>query len=400
MRVLVADKLPAASLVSLRAAGHDVTMTLVEGATLRQTLDALAAHVLVVRSTKVDAETLKASPSLGLVVRAGAGVDNIDVNAASRMGIFVANCPGRNGHAVAELAVALMLSLDRRIPEMVQASREGWWNKAEYAKARGLSQRTLGVIGFGSIGRLVAGAALGLNMHVVAWSRSLTPQAAHAAGVTRAPSPIDAAAVSDVVTLHVAATRETRHLAGFEFFRAMKPGALLINTARGAVVDEEALEWALNNKGIRAAVDVFDDEPRYKEGPLEWPLASHAGMYVTHHVGASTRQAQEATANETVRVIRTFAEQGFVPNCLNIARQSVASHLLTVRHRDRIGALASILDIVRGANLNVQEMENLVFASGSRTACARIRVDGEPDELLIQEIGRQPHVLAATLVTL
>ncbi len=400
MKVLIADKLPAASMTTLRAAGHDVTEALVDGDNLRQTLGALMADVLVVRSTKVSRSALQASPSLGLVVRAGAGYDNINVEAASELGVFVANCPGKNGHAVAELAIGLMLSLDRRIPESVQASREGWWDKARFSKARGLCQRTVGVIGFGPIGRLVAQAALGLSMHVVAWGRSLTPQLAKSLGVTRAPSPEDAAAVSDVVTLHVAANAGTRHLAGPKFFGAMKPGALFINTARGSVVDEEALEWAIETKGIRAAVDVFAGEPRYKQGALEWPLARHDNVYVTHHIGASTLQAQEATANETVRIIRTFAEKGFVPHCVNIKLQSAATHLLTVRHRDRIGVLASILDIVRGANLNVQEMENLVFAGMGGAACARILVSGEPDDLLVQQVERQQHVLAASLITL
>ena len=400
MKVLIADKLPAASLTALRSAGHHVSEAIVEGETLRRTLAALMADVLVVRSTRVNRAALQASPGLGLVVRAGAGYDNIDVGAASELGIFVANCPGKNGHAVAELAIGLMLSLDRRIPDVVQASREGMWNKACFANARGLCERTLGIIGFGAIGRQVARSALGLSMRVVAWSRSLTPQLAKSLGVTMAASPEDAAAVSDVVSLHVAANAGTRHLAGPSFFRAMKPGALLINTSRGSIVDEESLEWAVRTKGIRVAVDVFEGEPRYKKGALEWPLATNKHVYVTHHIGASTQQAQEATSNEAVRVIRTFAEKGFVPNCVNIKLHTAATHLLTVRHLDKIGALAIILDIIRRANLNVQEMENLVFAGTAASACARIRVSGNPDDLLVREIEKQQHVLAASLVKL
>ena len=400
MKVLIADTLPAAGLTKLRAAGYDVAEASVSGDALQQTIATFMADVLVVRSTKVDRAALEASPGLGLVVRAGAGYDTIDVAAASEMGIFVANCPGKNSHAVAELTIGLMLSLDRRIPDVVQSSREGQWHKARFSKARGLCQRTLGVVGLGSIGRLVARAALGLSMHVVAWSRSLTPQLAHSLGVARAGSPEEVAAESDVVTLHVAANTDTRHLAGPEFFSAMKPGAFFINTTRGSVVDEKALEWAIKTKGIRAAVDVFDSEPRYKQGALQWRLAKHDDVYVTHHIGASTQQAQEATADEAVRIIRTFAENGFVPNCVNVALQSGATHLLTVRHLDRIGALASILDIIRGANLNVQEMENLVFAGTGGAACARIRFSGEPDDRLVRQIERQQHVLAVSLVTL
>ena len=400
MKVLITDSLPAPSINRLRQAGHDVTVASLSGEALKQTLGTLLADVLVVRSTKVDKEALRASPSLGLVVRAGAGYDNIDVAAASEYGIFVANCPGKNGHAVAELAIGLMVAMDRRIPDVVQASREGWWDKARYAQADGLCQRTLGVIGMGAIGRQVAQAGLGLSMHVVAWSRSLTQQMANALGVARAPTPEDVAAVSDVVSLHIAATDDTHHLAGREFFQLMKPGAIFINTSRGSLVDEEALQWGVQNKGIRAALDVFENEPRTKQGPFTFSLAGDENVYVTHHIGASTLQAQTATADEVVRIICTFAEKGFVPNCVNIKMQSIATHLLTVRHLDRIGVLASTLDIVRGANLNVQEMENLVFAGSGSAACARIRISGDPDDGLVQQIEKQDYVLAASLVRL
>ena len=181
----------------------------------------------------------------------------------------------------------------------------------------------------------------------------------------------------------------------------MKPGAIFINTTRaGGVVDEEALAWAIETKGIRAALDVCTGEPSYKQGPLDWPLAKDERVYLTHHIGASTRQAQEATADETVRIIRTFGETGQVLNCVNMKSQSAATHLLTVRHRDRVGVLASILDIVRSAHLNVQEMENLVFEGQGGAAYARIRLDGSPEDSLVQEVEAQDHVLAVSLISL
>ena len=167
MRVLVADTLPPNSVTALRAAGHEVTEALVRGPNLEKTLAMLGPEVLVVRSTKVNREALNANPSLGLVVRAGAGYDNIDIAAANEVGIFVANCPGRNAHAVAELTIGLMVAMDRHIPEGVQASRNGQWDKGRFAKAQGLCQRTLGIVGLGPIGRLVAKAAFGLDMAVV-----------------------------------------------------------------------------------------------------------------------------------------------------------------------------------------------------------------------------------------
>jgi D-3-phosphoglycerate dehydrogenase len=201
------------------------------------------------------------------------------------------------------------------------------------------------------------------------------------------------------VTLHVASTPETHHLADRSFFDAMKPGAFFINTTRGAVVDEEALRWAIEAKNIRAALDVFEGEPAYAEGALDHPLAHHPNVYLTHHIGASTQQAQEATAAEAVRIIILYAETGHVPNCVNLADHSPATHLLTVRHLDKVGVLAAVLDEVRKAHWNIQEMDNLIFA-GAQAAVARIRFDGAPDEAVVERIARLHDVLAASLIPL
>jgi D-3-phosphoglycerate dehydrogenase len=342
---------------------------------------------------------MDASPNLELIVRAGAGYDTIDVEAASERGLFVANCPGKNAVAVAELTIALLLAMDRRIADNVQDARAGRWNKATYAKAQGVKGQTLGVIGVGSIGQEVIVRAQALEMRVVAWSRSLTSLQADKLGVERMNSPEAVAQEADIVTLHVASTPETKHLADRAFFEAMKPGALFINTTRGAVVNEDALRWALDEKGIRAALDVFEDEPSYKEGALDKTLAQHPNVYLTHHIGASTQEAQDATAEEAVRIITTYAETGRVPNCVNLAEHSPASHLLTVRHLDRVGVLAAVLDEVRKADWNVQEMENLIF-EGAKAACARIRFDGEPSDAVVDTIAHLDHVLAVSLIAL
>ena len=400
MKVLVAGKLPEGIIDPIIHAGYEVIVDAARGEALAGVLAVHAPNILIVRGTKVNAEALRASPALGLVVRSGAGYDNIDTAAASELGIFVANCPGKNANAVSELAIGLMIALDRHIAEGVFSSREGKWNKARYAKARGLCGRTLGVVGMGYIGCLVTKAALGLGMKVVGWSRSMTPRKAAALGIIPANSPQEAAAVADVVSIHVAATPQTRHLVNRSFFEAMKPNALFINTSRSMVVDEEALLWAVESKGIRAGLDVCEGEPTYKRGPFEWDMASDERVYVTHHIAASTSQAQEATAAEAVRVAMTYIEEGTVPNCVNMKRKSVATHLLTVRHKDRIGVLASVLDIVSSDSLNVQEMENLVFSGPEGAACAKISVSGEPDSTLVSRIEKQKYVLAASLITL
>lgn len=400
MKILIADKLVQEGLEAIEAEGHNVIS--VPDATGDSLIEALVKdepQVLIVRSTKVNAAALAASAALELVVRAGAGYDTIDVEAASARGIFVANCPGKNSTAVAELAIGLLIALDRSIPDNVMDARSGVWNKAKYAKARGLKGRTLGVVGIGNIGRAVIRRAQAMEMRVVGWSRSLTDEKALELGIERKASPNEVATDADVVSLHVAATPETQHLANRPFFEAMKPGAYLINTTRSKVVDEGALQWAIQEKGIRAALDVFDGEPSYKEGPLDTTLAGRTEVYLTHHIGASTAQAQEATAIEAARVVKIYADSGVVPNCVNMAVLSPATHLLTVRHLDRVGVLASVLDEVRKANWNVQEMENLIFA-GAKAACARIRFNGVPDDTVIASIASLQDVLAVSLIPL
>ncbi|HET6566432.1 MAG TPA: phosphoglycerate dehydrogenase [Rhodothermales bacterium] len=400
MRVLIADALSSSATAALRDAGHDVTTEpgLKDDALVRS-VQQHRPDVLVVRSTKVPAPVMDAGPSLELIVRAGAGYDTIDVEAASERGIFVSNCPGKNAAAVAELTMGLILALDRSIPDNVADARAGRWNKARYSKAEGLKGRTLGVIGLGSIGREVAARARAFGMRVVAWSRSLTEEEAEGIGVERRLSPLDVAKEADIVTLHVAAAAETKQLADSAFFEAMRPGAFFVNTSRSSVVDEQALLRAMDEKKIRAAIDVLEDEPSGKEGALQNPLAQHPNLYLTHHIGASTEQAQEAIAAEAARIINTYAETGRVLNCVNLAERTPATHLLTVRHRDRIGVLAAVLDEVRKAGWNVQEMENLIFA-GAEAACARIRFDGDGDQEVVGRISTLDNVLAVSAITL
>ncbi len=400
MNILITDKLAQAGLDALEQAGHTVhTRPGLKGDDLVQAVTELQPDALVVRSTKVPAAVMDAGRRLELIVRAGAGYDNIDVAAASRKGIFVANCPGKNAAAVAELAIGLMIALDRRLPDNVADARAGVWNKAKYSKAQGLKGRTLGVVGLGNIGREVVRRALALDMRVIAWSRSLTEEAAEEMGIRRMPYPLTVAREADIISLHLASAPETENLADARFFDAMKPGALFINTARSSVVDEDALRRAMDEKGIRAALDVMAGEPSGKDGPFEHGLAGHPSVYFTHHIGASTEEAQDAVAMDAVRILRAYAETGRAPNVVNLSERSPATYLLTVRHLDRVGVLAGVLDEVRKAGWNVQEMENVVF-SGAEAAVARIRFNGSLDEAVLERIADQPEVIAASALPL
>jgi D-3-phosphoglycerate dehydrogenase len=401
MRVLIADKFEQSGRDGLTALGCDV---LYEPGLKDQALAGRVAEskpdVLIVRSTKVTEPILAAGP-LKVVVRAGAGYNTIDVAAASRRGIYVSNCPGKNSIAVAELAFALILALDRRIPDNVVALRAGQWNKAEFSKARGLLGRTLGLLGLGRIGSEMIPRAHAFGMKVVAWSRSLTPQTAAALGIERKDSPLEVAAAADIVSVHVAMTPDTKGLCSAEFFRNMKPGAYFINTARGEVVDEEALKNAMREEGIRAGLDVFASEPSGGTGEFKSDLTQSAGvLYGTHHIGASTDQAQEAIAAETVRIVRSFLETGRVPNVVNLAKKTPATCTLVVRHLDRPGVLASVLDAISGVKINVQEMENVVF-EGAEAAVARINLETEPAQGTLERIrAANADILELSLIRL
>lgn len=398
MHVLLADKFPAEGIRALEEIGCRVTSEPgLKDDALLEAIKQLRPDTLVVRSTKVTAPMLETG-SLALVVRAGAGYNTIDVEAASRLGVFVANCPGKNSVAVAELALGLLLALDRRIVDNTVDLRAGKWNKSEYSKAAGLMGRTLGIVGLGNIGREVVRRAQAFGMRVVVWSRSLTNETAEELEIQRMDSPLEVARVADAVSVHLAQNAETIDIINAEFFEAMKPGAFFINTSRGELVDQEALERAMREKSIRAGLDVYGSEPAATDNEFKDPIAQLPGLYGTHHIGASTDQAQAAIAEEAVRIVRTYQETGQVLHCVNLALRTPACCLLTVRHQDRVGVLAHVLSKLRGESINVQEMENVVF-EGAQAACARLRLDRQPPEKLCEEICEGSEYILSLTVT-
>jgi D-3-phosphoglycerate dehydrogenase / 2-oxoglutarate reductase len=416
MKILIADKFEQSGTDGLKAAGCEVVSDPdLKDDALRDAIAGTGAEVLVVRGTKVTAPMLDAG-RLSLIVRAGAGYNTIDVAAASNRGIYVSNCPGKNAIAVAELAFALMLALDRRVPDNVADLRAGRWNKKEYSKAQGLFGQTLGLLGVGNIGQEMIRRAAGFGLNLVIWSRRfvgqrrpLADQEARELGVEAAlrqvaieiePTPADVAARADILSLHLALGPGTKGLVNADVLGKLKPGAILINTARGEVVDEAAVAAAVRGRGLRVGLDVFAQEPAGATGEFASELASLPGVYGTHHIGASTEQAQEAIAAETVRIIRTFMETGRVPNVVNLAKRTPATHMLVVRHRDRPGVLAHVFDHLRSSNLNVQETENIVF-DGAEAAVARINLDGEPSSAVCARIkSGNENVLDLQVVSL
>ncbi len=407
MKVLVADTFESSGLEGLRAAGCDLLYQPdLNGESLTQALRTADPDVLVVRSTKVTDAMLDAGTRLSLVVRAGAGVNTIDVTAAARRGIYVSNCPGRNSMAVAELTIGLLIALDRRIPDNVAELRAGRWKKKAFsAGARGLFGRTLGLIGFGNIGQEVARRALGLGMDVIVWSPRFLREGALALAalprdleVTVLRTPEEVAGRCDALSVHLALTSDTTGFVGASILSRLRPGTLFVNTARAELVDEAALTQAVETGRVRAGLDVFPGEPAAGAAEFSSPLAALPGVYGTHHIGASTEQAQEAIAAEAVRVIRTYRDTGQVPNVVNLALHTPATHTLIVRHRDRPGVLADVFTQLRLRNLNVQETENVIF-EGAEAAVARISLDAEPDEALLTAIrSANPDVLSLQVV--
>jgi D-3-phosphoglycerate dehydrogenase len=402
MRLLIADKLHPRAVEELRALPVQVEY---EPEITKETLEAKlpGVGILVVRSTEVTAQALEKSRELNLIVRAGAEFSTIDARAAAKRGVFVANCPGRNAGAVAELAMAMMIALDRRIPDAVASLRAGKWERAEYGKAEGIYGKTLGIAGLGAIGREVAARAKAFGLHVVGWSRSLTAAKASELGIEYAPTIDQLAARSNILTVHLPLTERTRQIIGKRIFELMPKRAMFLNLARADLVDYGALREAVKTRGLRAAVDVYPDEPRgtktFSSDLLS--LESQAGgfIYGTPHIAASTDQAQLAIATETVRVIRSFLVEGVVPNVVNVQPASAARFQIMVRMVDKVGTFANVLAVIKRHGINVEEVTNIVF-EGAVASCAKLRLIQRPSEACLSEIRAFDEVLHVDMVTL
>ena len=371
MKTLIADKFSEAHIQRLSKLGCQVAY---QPSLTAAELPALVApyKILVVRGKQVTADTLNASNQLALV--------------------FYTT-------AVAFLAAfALLLAVDRRIPENVACLRAHKWNKKEFSKADGIFGKTLGVIGAGQIGREVITRAKAFGMPVVAWSRSLTREKAQRLGVTHCAEIEEVFRCADVLTVHLALKPQTAKLVNAARLALMKPNAIFINTSRGEVVDQAALAAAVKAGKIRAGLDVFDPEPSGPTGDFQDPILALPGLYGTHHIGASTEQAQEAIAEEAIRIIETFVKTGVVLNCVNLASRTPAKWQLVVRHFDRVGVLAFVMDQVRRAGINLEEVQNVIF-DGAAAASCRIQMDVEPSaELLASLQAGNPDIIGLELL--
>ena len=362
LKIVIADDLPASAVELLRAEAGWI----VDARSGRKP-DALAADLadadaLLVRSaTTVDAHLLSAASRLRIVGRAGTGVDNIDVAAASARGILVVNAPGANSISVAEHACALMLALARSVPAADRAMKDARWEKQKFLGSE-LRGKTLGIAGLGRIGQEVAQRARAFGMRIVAHDPFIAKEIATALGVELMPLE-EVCATVDYLTLHLPATPETKHLFDDERFAKCRPGIRLVNTARGELVDEAALRRAIASGIVgAAALDVFETEP-----PKDWSLAQLPQVIATPHIAASTEEAQELVGTETAATVRDFLRDGIVRNAVNfpsIHPDELQRLQSWIRLADRLGGLVSQMGAARIEALGVRYYGALVESRG------------------------------------
>jgi D-3-phosphoglycerate dehydrogenase len=398
VKVLIADKFSEAHINKLHDLGHEVTFE--PGLTADDVAGVVPGNdVLVVRSTRVIDKTIAAGDRLGLILRAGAGVNTIDIDAAAARGIFVCNTPGKNSVAVAELTMGLILAIDRNLPDQVRDLRNGEWHKKLYGKAQGLAGRSIGIVGLGAIGFEVAKRAHAFAMQVAVIDRpGRDPEMLrelHAMEARFEPDLEALARSCDILTFHIPATPQTERMVSRRLLDQVQPGTVIVNTSRGDIIDEEALLEAIETKHLRVGLDVYQDEPPAGDASFASKLAQHPAVYGSHHVGASTDQAQTAIADAVVETIQAF-EQGRLLNCVNLGGDEGEAATVSVRHRNRVGVLAGVFTTLREAGLNVEHMENFVL-TGGEAATALIHVSGDLTDEIVARLGALDNVIAVSV---
>jgi D-3-phosphoglycerate dehydrogenase / 2-oxoglutarate reductase len=394
MKVLIADKFPEQYIQKLKDADLEVVYNPKLG---EDDLPEAAKNVdcLIVRSTVVTAKTIEASRQLNLIVRAGAGVNNIDIASANKKGVYVSNCPGKNSIAVAELAIGLILALDRRIPNNVIDFKAGKWNKGEYSKAEGLFGKNIAIVGYGNIGKEVAKRAEALGMTV--YANDVSPiNDENIIVFTEFDKIIP---IADVISVHLPQTPATKNFFNEKMFALMKKGTIFINTSRAGVVNEDALINAVKEKNLKVGFDVFAGEPEGKDGPVSSKLQELDNVYVTHHIGASTEQAQNAVAEETVNIILNYIKSGFIANWVNRAKIIDAHFQLILKHFDRPGVLASVMDLLRDGDINIEEVENIIF-EGGMVACCSMKLKSPATSAMLESIGKNPNIISYSQINI
>lgn len=318
MKILIADKFQDQYLDHIRSLGHDVTLKpIVTAEELPNEVKGY--HALIVRGKKVTAKTIESADALKIIVRAGAGTNTIDIAKAKERGVYVCNTPGKNGIAVAELVMGLLISIDRKIPENVFDLKNKIWNKKKYSESRGLFGRSLGIVGLGAIGYTVAKRANAFGLQVYAVDPNVD-RCEKEPWITFCDDIYELAKRCDIFTFHVPSMTETKGMINKKFLDCVKDGSIIINTSRGDLIVDPDLICAMDKKNIFVGLDVYNNEPEKSSCEFVTPLTMHRNVYGTHHIGASTEQAQNAIAEEVIEIIKDF-DMGRIRHCVNIKCQ-------------------------------------------------------------------------------
>lgn len=391
-RVLVTEKLAEAGLDLLREAGHEVDVQL--GLDAQGLLDAIpGAHALIIRSaTQVTAEVFAAADVLQVVGRAGVGLDNVDTAAATKGGVIVANAPTSNSVSAAEHTMAMLLAVARNVPQAHRALVDGRWERSSWGGVE-LLDKTLGVVGLGNIGGLVAQRARAFGMRLVGHDPFVSPERAGELGV-ELMSLDELVAESDFLTLHLARTPETVGLINSERLQKAKPNLRVINVARGGIVDEADLAAAIEAGTIAgAALDVFDSEPT-----TESPLFSLPQVVVTPHLGASTAEAQDRAGITIAEQVRLALANDFVPFAVNVAARGVSETVkpflplaeqLGAQFAQLVGGRPGSVDVVFAGEIGGYDcrMAELAVTKGLLSGIATVPVSYVNAETLADEYG-------------
>ncbi|ART71108.1 phosphoglycerate dehydrogenase [Mycobacterium dioxanotrophicus] len=346
--VLIADKLAESTVAAL---GDQVEVRWVDGPDREKLLAAVPeADALLVRSaTTVDAEVLAAAPKLKIVARAGVGLDNVDVDAATARGVLVVNAPTSNIHSAAEHALALLLSAARQIPAADATLRDHTWKRSSFSGTE-IFGKTVGVVGLGRIGQLVAQRLAAFGAHIVAYDPYVSQARAAQLGIELLPLD-ELLGRADFISVHLPKTKETAGLIGKENLAKTKPGVIIVNAARGGLIDEQALADAITSGHVRAAgLDVFSTEPC-----TDSPLFELPQVVVTPHLGASTEEAQDRAGTDVAASVKLALAGEFVPDAVNVGGgavgEEVAPWLDLVR---KLGLLVGVLSDAPPVSLAVQ----------------------------------------------
>ncbi len=390
-RVLICDKLESQGIDLLRQSGIELDeRTGLTGETLKEALRA-ADGVIVRSQTKITADLLDNPGKLRAIVRAGVGVDTIDVGAATRKGVVVMNTPGGNTFSTAEHTISMLMSLSRHIPAADASLRSGKWERNKFMGTQ-LAGKTLGVVGLGRIGREVARRAAGLDMKIVGFDPFLSPERAGQLGIEAVADIEQLLPRCDYLTVHTPLTDETRNLLDAARLAKMRKGARVINCARGGIINEEALAEALKSGHIAgAALDVFVQEPP----PADHPLLKLPNVVVTPHLGASTHEAQLSVALEAAQLLIDFLQKGVIQHAVNMAavdRAEMEELRLYIDMARRLGLLHA--QMCQGA---IRKAE-LFYRGEVARKSTRLLTSAFAAGLLESRLDQQVNIVNATLL--